>query len=195
MAASVALVAAVLLAIGSLETDAALSTGLLVAAVAAFVVGAGLVIRGGAEHQSTQDVPERLGEGSDMIPKVREEGPRAKALRPGDSGVFRAVHAADNATLTGACPTNDPQDPVPVQGRSVRRAGMQRALAALLGDALRVDGLSDADAGAACDRQRRHVVDMRQPDGRAITGADVVLIARVSPAFRAALVDLIGGAR
>ena len=63
----------------------------------------------------------------------------------------------------------------------------------MLGNALRADGLSDADAGAACDRSRQHVQGMRQPDGRVITAADAVLIARACPAFRAALVDLIGG--
>lgn len=118
---------------------------------------------------------------------------KAKPLRPTDSGVFRAVHGLHTAALGSQCPANDQGDSAPGQIRSDRRAALSRGLAALLGNSLRVDEVSDTDAAAACDRQRQHVLDMRSPGGRVITLADGVLIARVSPTWRAALVDLIGG--
>jgi hypothetical protein len=126
----------------------------------------------------------------DRVHAAVAEVVRAKALRLSDSAVYRISHAANNVAAN-----EDAQSlhPAPAQGRSVRRAGLQQALAAMLGEALRSDGLSDGDAGAACDRARQHVADMRSVDGRAITLADAVLIARAAPTWRTVLVDLIGG--
>jgi len=126
-----------------------------------------------------------------MVAKVLPlEVARAKALRPSDSGVFRAVHAPEGAANDGG---SQSLHPVPEQRVSTRRAGLQRVLAGMLTAALRMDGLADADAASACDRSRPHVADMRSPGGRAITLADAVLLAKVSPSFRTALVVLIEG--
>lgn len=118
------------------------------------------------------------------------EQARAKALRP--VGAFRLHSAGQRAAANDASPS---LNAAPERGASTRRASMQRTLATLLTGALRTDGLSDADAAAACDRSRQHMLDMRTPGGRSITLADAVELARVSPSWRVAVVDLIGGVK
>lgn len=70
---------------------------------------------------------------------------------------------------------------------------MKATLAALLAVSLQEDSVSDAMAAAACDRQRSHVTDMCQQDGRSITLQDAVCIGQVCPAFQSVMRALFGG--
>lgn len=114
---------------------------------------------------------------------------RPKHLRPGDSGVFRSVHAAQPAAANDAA---QPLHMAPERRVSSRRQTIQRMLAALLRDSLDADGISRRDAGSACDRQHQHVSDMCDPDGRGMSGADVVLLGARSDAFWTGVCELRG---
>lgn len=106
------------------------------------------------------------------------------------SGEYRAVHAPEGDACGG-----DPQSLHPVPERyvtkSVRRERMQSALKALLRQALEADGVSYSDAAAACDRNKPHMVDLCAPDGRGVSAADLVLLARRSRTFREAVLGLL----
>lgn len=105
---------------------------------------------------------------------------RAKALRPSDSGVHRAVHAANG------CPANDQGQSlhaVPERCEDTRREALMVSLKALARVGLAADGVSLGDAAAAVDRQKPHVVDMLDRRGRSMTAADLVLLAVESEAF------------
>lgn len=129
---------------------------------------------------------------------IEEATVRAKHLRPKwkgrESGVFKAVvaHAEQNAA-----PANDPVGERPAteqagKPRVCKASDLDRALAALLNNALRADGLSSSDAAAACNRQRQQVDEMRKADGRVrMSAKDLIRICGVSESLHAAVCDLL----
>lgn len=124
-----------------------------------------------------------------MVAKIAED----VVLRPktlSRSGEYRAVHAPENAA---SAETSQSLHAVPERHvtKSVRRERMQTALKALLRDALAADGIPYSDAAAACDRNKPHMIDLCAPDGRGVSAADLVLLARRSRTFREAVLGLL----
>lgn len=125
-----------------------------------------------------------------MVAKIADD---VVVLRPktiSRSGEYRAVvHEPEGGSSTVG---QQSLNPVPERcvTKSVRRERMQSALKALLRQALEADGVSYSDAAAACDRNKPHMVDLCAPDGRGVSAADLVLLARRSRTFREAVLGL-----
>ncbi len=105
---------------------------------------------------------------------------RAKPLRPGDSGVFRALHAPECGAANDATEVPDSTPGSPDSGirlRSIRRAAAREEIAPQLGVAMDLAGLSDCDVGAVLDEAPQRVAKIRAAH-LPITADHLALLAR-----------------
>ena len=139
-----------------------------------------------------QDRAEKLGSGTMNTAKDQRTEARASGLRLKDSGVFRRLHEGRELVAVGGLPTARDTTEQVAKPRVCNVSDLDRALAVLLHNSLRADGLASVDAAAACDRQRQQVDEMRKPDGRVrMSARDLMRICGVSPSMRAAARDLL----
>ena len=114
---------------------------------------------------------------------------RPKYLRPA-SGVFAVVHAPQGGSEIHEreCPSLTPERCETT--RSAVRDKRQRQIKALARNAMKTDGLTYEDVGAACHRRWQHVQDMLAPDGRNMSADDIVGLALVSESFKEGMIEM-----
>jgi hypothetical protein len=114
------------------------------------------------------------------------EVPRAKALRPSDSGVFRAaVHGAESVPANDCSLSDSAPHSAPVlscSGRihSLSRRAAREEMASALDVAMSRARASNVDVAAATDESPQRVADMRNGH-RPITAEHMLLLARRLP--------------
>lgn len=124
--------------------------------------------------------------------RVGIDGPRAKSLRPSDSGVFERVHGGQNAAANDGAPDLNNAPAQVGQSGGFPMSALDRAVPRLLDNSLQADGLASIDAAAVCNKQRQYVDEWRKRGGaKTVSGVDLLKVCSISGSLRAAVRDLL----